>query len=294
MHDLDSDPEPDHEAEITKYLEQHRAREHKPQDSVGLEVERPRPPKLSDSLTLSPAVQEPSRRQPFNLSEAVSAGLSGLASSAIDGVHLDKQTPSNYRGLNYKTPAASQPQRRAASASFNATARMNATVSSQSPQWLPPTSSAASVATQGWGVTPTPIAVKQSGSSGASLGSAWVSQRAAPQPSPGPEVDLNEIDAAFKPRPSGGIIGGVSRTPTNGVRRFVAPSSRQRERPTDGGPAQAVVAPGLSPNGRSRRAARKDHPNSYMTDADHERMQKRLDAEKRSREQHFQVYSGSR
>jgi hypothetical protein len=294
--DSDPDPERDYETEITEFLEQHTAREHGPQDSVVLEAERPKPPKLSDSLTLSPAVQQPSRRRTFNLSEAFSAGLSGLESSATDWGALDKHPSSIYKGLNQRTPVASQPQRRPAPAGFNATARMNATASSQSPQWLPPTSSAASVATAGWGVTPTLSVAKESGSSGESLGSAWVSRRAATQPSPGLEVDLSGIDAAVKPRPSGGIIGGVSssRTPANGVRRFVAPSSQQRERPTVDDPTQAAVVPGLSPNSRGRRAARKDHPNSYMTEVDHERMQKRLDAEKRSREQHFQVYGGSR
>ncbi len=284
--------EPDHEAAIIEFLDQRRAREHEPQHSVVVETERPKPPKLSDSLTLSPAVQQPSRRRTFDLSEAVSAGLSGLESSSMDGFAVEMENP---RGLNQRTPVASHPQRLPAPASFNATARMNATVSSQSPQWLPPTSSAASVATAGWGFTPTPSAAKESGSIGESLGAAWGSRRVASHPSPLPEADLTAIDAAFKPR-SAGIIGGVSSnmTPANGVRRFAAPSSRQRERHRVDGPTQTSVAPGLSPNSRGRRAARKEHPNSYMTDADRERMHRRLEAEKRSREQHFQVYGGSR
>lgn len=302
--DSDVDHEPDHDAQIAQLLAQRHAKEHSPRAGVVLEraerspqgtvtlAKRPVVRKLAaDSLILSPA-QAPSPRHTFNFSEAVSAGLSGL----------EARSPRGYHGV----AVSMQEEARPAQASFNKTPTLHTTLSTQSPQWLPPTSSAASGTTTAWGVTPIPTYQSQkrpavgpkavatttptSNSIGEALGTAWSTRLAAPHQSVGPEADLRETDNTFTSWAveSRGVLSTVSnsstrRSPTDrgGPRLRFAPKSGQFERARDDGP---------SPSSRGRRVDRKDRPNSSMTDGERERERKRNDAERRAREQHIQRF----
>lgn len=107
---LESDSESDHEAEITEFLAQHMAREHGLQNGVAPEAGRAM---QHTSLTLSPVtVQQPAPRRAFNLSEAVSAGLSGLEGSTRESGTTETEASSGYYGLNPRTPLAAQSQAR--------------------------------------------------------------------------------------------------------------------------------------------------------------------------------------
>ena len=111
MDALESDPESDHEAEITEFLAQHMEREHSPQNGVAREAARAVP---HNSLTLSPVtVQQPAQRRAFNLSEALTAGLSGLEGSITESRITETQGSSGYYyELNPRMPVAAQLQAR--------------------------------------------------------------------------------------------------------------------------------------------------------------------------------------
>jgi hypothetical protein len=304
--------EPDHQAAVAAFLTERHNREHSPREMVE-EAEpplQPEPePEPEPSLSLSP-VRSSARKPAFNLSRALTAGLSGLESSR------GTVTPTSYGGSSARLLSSQPPQPQpAARGGFNATGRMNATASSASPQWLAPTSSAASVATTaGWGATPvtaTSATVPANRGGAQALGAAWgQAQRRAEQEKRNATargatrpVGIDPaIEAAFRPRSSRGIAGGVDRSTSQvktpqGVRRFAPQQKsqttqqqqqqqqeeRQQERP--GSPEQGR---------RSPRGDRKSHPNSFMSEKEREKQRRKLEAEKRAREQYWDRHDGAR